>query len=264
MDHGPNIVPDPARVPFWRRFWPLVALGLVGVASLPLVMLPALRVMIRNGQAPGMSLDTLAALSLIQPALLLIAGAAIGAALAPRLGFTSHVANVNVRGPFAAELPPAIASGLVTGVVIAGLDIALFRHAAPPAATASTRAILDGLVGGVLYGGITEEIMMRWGLMSLVVWAGGRLLARDAARPPASIFVAGIVIVALLFAAGHLPAVAMITPLNAGVVGRVLLLNAVAGLLFGWLFWRKSVESAMVAHASAHVVFAAAQALGWG
>lgn len=247
---------------FARRFWPLVALGFAGVASLPLAMLPALRILVRNGYAAGMSLGALAALSLIQPALLVIAGAAVGAAVAPGLGFTSHAAGVNVRGTFAKELPLAIASGVAIGIVIAVLDFVLFQQAALQR-PASTRAIADGLVGGVLYGGLAEEIMMRWGLMSFVAWVGMRLLARNASTLPASIGVAAIVVVALLFAAGHLPAAAMTAPLTSGVVARTLLLNAVAGLLFGWLFWRRSLESAMVAHASVHVVFAVAQLLGW-
>lgn len=256
--------PCPAGLPtFWRRFWPLVALGLVGVASLPLVMLPTLRMLVRTGQAPGISVVALAALTLIQPTLLVIAAAATGAALAHRLGFASHVANVNVRGRFVAEMPLAVASAVVVGLVIVGLDIALFRHASPASPTPSMRAIVDALVGGIFYGGLSEEIMMRWGLMSLVVWIGVRLFARGAATAPASICIVGIVIVALLFAAGHLPAVAMTASLTAETVGRILLLNAVAGLLFGWLYWRKSLESAMLAHASVHVVFAIAQASGW-
>ncbi len=247
---------------FARRFWPLVAFGFAGVASLPLAMLPALRVLVRNGYAAGMSLGELAALSLIQPALLLVAGAAVGATLAPGLGLTSHVARVNVHGRFVKELPLAIASGMAIGIAIAGLDFALFQHTAL-ARPASMRAIAGGLIGGVLYGGLAEEIMMRWGLMSFVAWLGMRLFARNAATLPASIGVAAIVIVALLFAAGHLPAAAMTAPLTSNVVARTLLLNAVAGLLFGWLFWRRSLESAMVAHASVHVVFAVAQTLGW-
>ena len=37
---------------------------------------------------------------------------------------------------------------------------------------------------------------------------------------------------------------------------RVVSLNALAGLFFGWLFWRYHLEAAMLAHASAHVGFA--------
>jgi membrane protease YdiL (CAAX protease family) len=36
-------------------------------------------------------------------------------------------------------------------------------------------------------------------------------------------------------------------------VARTVLLNAVAGVLFGWLYWRGRLEAAMVAHASFHV-----------
>jgi membrane protease YdiL (CAAX protease family) len=34
---------------------------------------------------------------------------------------------------------------------------------------------------------------------------------------------------------------------------RTVLLNALGGVLFGWLFWRRSLEVAMVAHAAFHV-----------
>ena len=37
--------------------------------------------------------------------------------------------------------------------------------------------------------------------------------------------------------------------------------NTLAGLVFGWLFWRHGLEAAMVAHALAHVV-AVAVAVG--
>jgi membrane protease YdiL (CAAX protease family) len=36
-------------------------------------------------------------------------------------------------------------------------------------------------------------------------------------------------------------------------VARTVLLNAVVGVLFGWLYWRRSLEAAMVAHAAFHL-----------
>src|SRR6476661_1683094 len=148
MHDDRTVVSDAAPVSFARRFWPLVALGLVGIASLPLVMLPTLRLLIRDGHAPGLSLPALAALTLIQPTLLLIAAAAIGAALAPR------VAKVNVRNVVTAEVPLALVYGVATGIVVVALDIALF-HAPSAVAPASARTIIDGLIGGALYGGVT-------------------------------------------------------------------------------------------------------------
>jgi hypothetical protein len=268
----------PAAPSLWRRTWPPALAGLVGVASLPLVILPTLEALMGAGRSPTHSLALLAALSLIQPALLTILAAFIGAALAPGLGFTSYLAGVNARGPFAAQIRPALAAGLVVGVAIVALDIALFRHfTLHPIGSVPLRGILQALVGGVLYGGLSEEVMMRWGLMTLVVWLGVRVCGRNAttastedtsnaARPaiPASLYAIAIVVVALVFAAGHLPAAAAIAPLTTDVVLRILLLNAVAGLVFGWLYWKASLEAAVLAHATVHLVFAVAQYLGWG
>ena len=254
---------SPAPPPFGQRFWPLAVLGLIGVATLPLVIRPALLAM--AARHPELSLFALGALSLIQPVVLVVAGAAVGAALAHRLGLTSHIARVNVRAPFAGEVPLAIPVGVVTGIVIVALDRWLFRGSlgTPLASAVSAKDIAKGLIAGATYGGLSEEVMMRWGLMSLVVWAGARLFAGTFERQPAAIYRAALVIVAALFAAGHLPAAAAVAPLDLHGVTRVLVLNALAGLALGWLYWRRSLEAAMVAHASVHVVFAVARALRW-
>jgi hypothetical protein len=47
--------------------------------------------------------------------------------------------------------------------------------------------------------------------------------------------------------------VVSLTPI---VVIRTVLLNALGRVVFGWLFWRRSLEAAMVAHGSVHIVFA--------
>ena len=42
--------------------------------------------------------------------------------------------------------------------------------------------------------------------------------------------------------------------LTAEVLAFVVGWNTLAGLVFGWLFWRHGLEAAIVAHALAHVV----------
>jgi len=44
------------------------------------------------------------------------------------------------------------------------------------------------------------------------------------------------VITARLFGAGHLPTTAAFLPLTLLVIGRALLLNGMAGIVFGWLY----------------------------
>jgi hypothetical protein len=45
-------------------------------------------------------------------------------------------------------------------------------------------------------------------------------------------------------------------PLDAAILARTLILNGLAGLLFGWLFARRDLLAAILAHASAHLGFA--------
>lgn len=204
----------------------------------------------------------LAVLAAIQPLLLLLAGAFAGALAAPHLGLRSLVTE------WASGLPPGRPrfeglGGTVLASVLFGLAINLIDELARPLWLPEDAAFPPyaetwspvTLVFGALYGGITEEVMFRWGAMSLVAW----LLWRTAGRPrplPAWILAAAIGFAALLFAAGHLPAVAAIVPLSPGPALRTLLLNGLAGLWLGWIFRRRHLEAAMLSHAALHVGFA--------
>ncbi|MGB8716005.1 MAG: CPBP family glutamic-type intramembrane protease, partial [Rhodanobacteraceae bacterium] len=103
----------------------------------------------------------------------------------------------------------------------------------------------------ISYGRITEELMLRYGLMTLLVWVGARVWTT---LPPRLYFGASLVS-AFLFGAGHLPAMAALIPLTPIVILRTVGLNALLGLAFGLLFWRRGLEHAMVAHVATHLAF---------
>jgi membrane protease YdiL (CAAX protease family) len=64
-----------------------------------------------------------------------------------------------------------------------------------------------------------------------------------------------IAVSALIFAAGHLPAASfLLGALDGPVVTFVMGVNTAFGLLFGFLYWRHGLESAMIAHAVMHLV----------
>jgi hypothetical protein len=42
--------------------------------------------------------------------------------------------------------------------------------------------------------------------------------------------------------------------LNEALLARTLLLNGIAGVVFGWLFWKYCLECAMLSHAGVHLV----------
>lgn len=245
---------------YWRRFLPVLAAGALGVLALWLQEPPASLL----EQAPHLRelpVAGLKALLLINPLLIVTALAAVGAALAHRVGLRSRLS-----GHPDADLAPtqALLAGLGVAAVLAVADAALagslgdeWRHA-----TAQAAPPWPALAIGVLYGGLAEEVMMRWGVMSLLAWALWRMLQRspaEATRPSSRVMWAAIILSALAFGLAHLPAVAQVAPLSPVLVGRTVALNALGGVVFGWLFWRRSLETAMLAHASTHVGMALAR-----
>ena len=64
----------------------------------------------------------------------------------------------------------------------------------------------------------------------------------------------------LLFVAVHLPVVYnAVSDAGAMHIAYIILGNSTAGILFGWLFWKKELEAAMIAHMMAHLVMMAGE-----
>ncbi|HEX2915913.1 MAG TPA: CPBP family intramembrane glutamic endopeptidase [Chloroflexia bacterium] len=158
------------------------------------------------------------------------------------------------------EVKPAqvggyVARGVGAALLIVLLDKTLFRKVAREFEKAGVlemapwKALL-----ACFYGGIAEEVLMRLGLQTLLA-AGLKRLQADKALPPAGKTMWPAILVAnLAFGAGHLPATAQVIKLSPLVILRALLLNGIGGVVFGQLYWKKGLEAAMIAHASADVV----------
>jgi membrane protease YdiL (CAAX protease family) len=92
--------------------------------------------------------------------------------------------------------------------------------------------------------------------MTLLVWVGWRFAGRPSTPSRGTVW-AAIVVAAVVFGLGHLPAVGATTALTPVLVAQVVFLNSVGGVVFGWVYWRYSLEAAMVAHAAAHIALVA-------
>ena len=154
----------------------------------------------------------------------------------------------------------AVGISVAGGVLIVVLDAVMMAFVAqdlPQSVLGATRPTVLDVFAYVpvrfLYGGITEELMLRFGLMSVLVFVGWRITGRRADGPQPAVVWAAIVIAAVLFGLGHLPALAQSVTLTPVLVARTVLLNDRTPATVGWLYWRRSLEAAMVAHASFHV-----------
>ena len=168
----------------------------------------------------------------------------------------SYLAGQALSIPFASKLV-AIASGVGAALLIILLDRHILRHTLPPVLVQRTpgAALWKGLLGS-FYGAIVEEILSRLFLMTVLVW----ILSKLPGINTAAVFSVACLLSALAFAAGHLPLAAQTAPLTKPVVTRVLVLNTLAGLVFGAVFWAYGLEHAMVAHFATDVVLQVAVA----
>jgi membrane protease YdiL (CAAX protease family) len=63
------------------------------------------------------------------------------------------------------------------------------------------------------------------------------------------------VIIAVIFGLGHLGSASFMLPITPLVVLAAVLLNGIASLTFGYLYWTRGLEAAMLAYFSADIVF---------
>lgn len=246
-----SVAPLPS---FWRRFWPPLGLGLLGVLALGWQIQAQLGGMALPPEFADVPRPVLWLVALAGPIVLVTLGSLLGAGLAHRVGLRSGVAGT--AAPGGASLGRALGVGLLLALLLFAVD-RLLRPWLPPA----EQALMAGQLGSggqilvaLLYGGLTEEVMVRWGLLSLIAWALFRLGGGQ--RPlGAGLFWTANALAALLFALGHLPALYAAMEPSTLLLARTVALNAMAGLVYGWLFRRHQLETAMAAHAATHLGF---------
>jgi membrane protease YdiL (CAAX protease family) len=154
-----------------------------------------------------------------------------------------------------ARMALALVAGGGTGLVVLVLD-QVFQPFLPPLPQPLTEEGIPQLYRllASLYGAIAEELQFRLFLMTVLVWLLSRLRRSPSAPPARWMFWSALCASALLFGVGHVPLALRLWPPTAVVIGRILLLNGLAGMVFGWLYWRRGLEYAMLAHGAADLV----------
>jgi membrane protease YdiL (CAAX protease family) len=236
------------RLRFGLLLW---AAGFVGVVSITVTLLPRMFETV----TPPAPLWVISLASFAQSGLLLALAVWAGVALAPAVrlrapAFEAAVTGDAIAPALKSQLLPGLVSGVVGGMLLLGV-----RRSAPAALAEMQERLAPPLAARVLYGGLTEELLLRWGVMTALAWLAWRFLQRRQGPIRRGFVWLAIAVSAILFGVGHLPvASAMLGGVDASVAAFVIGWNTAFGLLFGYLFWRYGLESAMIAHGLAHVV----------
>lgn len=234
----------------WRVFWILlaaVAVGLIALIPYGLTL---------EGESLSLAVLPVLLPQFIVQIILYSVLLWIGLRLSPMVGLELPLLTGKAEGKTWKIVLLAVSLGLLTGVAMILLDGFVFA----PRLEAEL-SMLEGLSGSItpprwqgflasFYGGIVEEVMMRLFLMTLIIWLGSKFGKKSPSR---LVVWFAILFAGLAFGLAHLPtAVVLGVPLTPLYILRTLVLNC-AGLLYGWLYWKKGFESAMVAHFSTDI-----------
>ena len=246
----------------WKLFLVLVLVCVPGVLVVVPGALSRMEATARKRLPEGKEMprkEVMLAATLVQTLALIAIAAAGGTALAPRVGFGAPFFEALVSGePLWPALQPQLLPALGLSVAGALLFLAayygFFARRLDPESMRSLEEMRNriGIWGRVLYGGIVEEVLMRWGLMTVLVWLGALLVG----EPSAGVIWAAILLSGILFGVGHAPGY-----LNVGArptpmfFAATIFLNLWAGTIFAWLYWHYGLEAAMIGHALFHLVW---------
>lgn len=252
----------------WKVYFILlIAVALAGIALLPYAL--ALQTGSSTSATPPPTFSEMAVAQTVQGVPMFAVLIFLGMILMKRIGTGAPILDAVTKGERASAgdlarrvLPISILLGVVASLLVLGLDLGLrpllVQELGDKASvlfltSAAQPAAWKGLLAS-FYGGIGEEIQLRLFLMSLLAWFGSFLSRTSEGKPTQAVFWIANILAAVLFGVGHFQAVALYLPLTALVVFRTLLLNGVVGVICGWLYQTRGIESAMVAHFSADIV----------
>jgi magnesium-transporting ATPase (P-type) len=232
----------------------LMFLGILGIGSMLTMDLPVPVELMEVLEANFTHLQ-IKLLILINPLILLFVAIVIGTLLYQKVHlkvpFLEMIVGIH-RDPFNKSdiFKFGITGGLIAGVLITILSL-VFKSITPAEFEELGQSMQPTLAARFLYGGFTEEILLRFGLMTLLVWIVSRIIKKISNTA----YWTGILLSAVLFAVAHFPVVFQsVENPSAIFIFYILLGNSVGGIVFGWLYWKKGLESAFIAHIFAHVV----------
>ena len=230
----------------------LFILGLFGVISMLTVTIPLDK--LPKEVVDKIPAETLKWIILINPAILLLLAIVIGTILFRKVNFKilfvstffdkekTHLTLLN-------QLKFGVLGGIIVGIITSLLSFAILKLIPNEVAQLGEEIKLTA-IARLLYGGITEEILMRFGFMTLVVW----IVYKITKSLQSKTYWTGILVASLGFALGHFPIVYnSIENPSLFILSYVLIGNSIAGIAFGWLYWKKGLEAAFFGHAMSHI-----------
>jgi hypothetical protein len=239
----------------WKVFFILlVAVTLTGIAVLPYA------VEVQSMASAPVTFSKMLIAQLTQGVPFVAVLIFLGMILMKHIGLSAPILDAVTKGEYKSAastlrrvLPISVVLGVVATLLLIGLGFVLqpllVAELHKAAVLRLERPAACGVKGPCPFsGGIVEEIQLRLFFMSLLAWLGSFISRTSEGKPSKAIFWIANILAAVLFGVGHLQSVALFVPLTALVIFRTVLLNAIIGVICGWLYQKRGLESAMISH----------------
>lgn len=243
----------------FQLFLLLIAVSIPGIILASYRQVETLRRTVARSKGPVPSRSALVITSIVQNLLLVAVASGVGTALAPQVGLSAPALEaITAGGGLPTDLSDLIVPTLAVSAFVAFPFLIAYYGLIRPRLDRSTLKAVEeiriqlGLAGRLLYGGIVEEVLTRWGLMTLLVWLGA-LLVGESTSPVVWVAIA---VSGLLFGLGHLPGLfasgaQKTSLLYIAAIGT----NLWASLGFGWLYWQFGLIAAVTSHMLFHLAW---------
>jgi len=178
----------------------------------------------------------------------------LGLLLAPRAGFSlPELESKKGWKELVPILLPSVIWGVLCGILIVLGDFILQKLSVSLFTEEMHTPVWVAFIAS-FYGGIAEEVLMRLFLVSFIAWLASKFRKTEDGMPTNGGVWSAIIIASVLFGLGHLPFTGALTEITTVIVVRAIVLNGIGGVIFGWLYWKKGLVSAMIAHFSTDIV----------
>lgn len=198
--------------------------------------------------------NTLRWVALVNPVILLVISITIGTLLKDPAGIKLPILDAKEGDSLGSILKSLVCPFLVL-TAVSSFGVLLIYLITCWGFDSTYRQVTHGqglpFLTRLLYGGITEEILMRYGLMTVLLW-----MLKEVNRPNSQVqFWIANLLTAILFATGHLPTLYNEVPSpSIWTLGFILGGNFWAGICFGYAFWRFGLILAILTHMGFHLI----------
>lgn len=247
----------------WKSFLVFSLMYVIGLASYYPSLIAQAKVYIEIiGETTAYTANQLAGLSLIQPFLIGILAIYFGSRYLGKINLRSlivervdpEVAATTNKSHWFISLKESVPFIVIFAAVVAALHLGfdfIFQNWLPTALQPNY-IIPNGqqFLSNLLYSGLGQEIMLRYGIMTVVIY----VFSSRGTELNRLVYILGIVFTAVIFAFAQYNGIFGTYGFSFILILRMVLLTGLSGFLFGTLFYKFHVEAALLAHMLANLL----------